>query len=445
MIVMKFGGTSVGSAERMRNIVQLVKEREHQKPVIVVSAMSGMTDALIKAAYGAVRGTADFAAIEKAHQRVISELGLDPGILRPLFQELHSELNHISGFARLTPALLDKVCSFGERFSSRILSLYANTQGLPTIALDAYDIGMLTDGKFGNAEILQETYSEIPKLLMPQIENGKIPVTTGFIGRTKSGHITTLGRGGSDYSAAIFGAAIKAEEIQIWTDVNGVMTSDPKMVQGAKTVPQVSFAEAAELAYFGARVLHPKTLLPAMQKNITVRVLNTFEPNNPGTKIDAELTGDAKRTVKAIAIKSNVNLVTLRSQRMLLAHGFLHRVFKIFDEHELSVDMIATSEVSVSLTIDRGADIDGAIRELTEIADVHLERERSSIAIVGEGLHENAAMTQKIFNALAQQNIPVEMISQGASEISIGLVVPQDLAKKAVHTLHHALFEEVLA
>ncbi|MEK6968172.1 MAG: aspartate kinase [Nanoarchaeota archaeon] len=439
MIIMKFGGTSVGSAERLKTIVELIKERKEEKPVIVLSAVSKITDTLIAAAYSAVHGKADISAIEQRHLQILDELGIDSSVLKPYFAELKSELQHIAGFARLTPQLLDSVVSYGERLSVRMFSLYANSQGLTTRAVDAFEAGLLTDNRFGKAEVLPEAYTELNKSLTILINEGKIPIITGYIGKSKGGQITTLGRGGSDYSAAIIGAALHAKEIQIWTDVNGVLSADPKIVPQAKTVPLVSFDEASELSYFGAKVLHPKTILPAMQYDIPVRVLNTFEPVNPGTKIVKQAING--RTIKAITAKKNVTLITIRSTRMLHAHGFLHRIFKVFDEREVSVDMIATSEISVSMTVDKGRDIEGVMKELHNFAEVKMEHNRASISLVGQGIHDNSSTIQKIFNALAQENIPVEMISQGASEISFGFVVDNSKADDAVRALHKTFFE----
>ncbi len=440
MLVMKFGGTSVGSAERIKVVVQLIKEQAPNKPIVVVSAMSKVTDQLIAYAYEAVHGKVDTSAIAARHMQVLDELGVDGSILKPYIKELHNELQHISGFARLTPELLDRVVSYGERLSVRLLTLYANSQGLATRSVDAPDAGMLTDNRFGRAEVLPEAYTELCKYLTGLTNEGKIPIVTGYIGKTKGGQITTLGRGGSDYTAAIIGAAVKASEVQIWTDVNGVLSADPRVVPTARTVELVTFAEAAELAYFGAKVLHPKTLLPAMQNGIPVRVLNTFEPTNPGTLIVQD--GASSRSVKAITAKKNISLITIESSRMLLAHGFLHRIFRIFDEHEVSVDMIATSEVSVSLTVDRGRDLEGVFKELRQFADVRVETNRASVSLVGAGIHSNLEVTRKIFNTLSDTGIGVEMISQGASEISFGFVVDSSRADEVVRSLHHAFFED---
>ncbi|HLD18678.1 MAG TPA: lysine-sensitive aspartokinase 3 [Candidatus Nanoarchaeia archaeon] len=439
MIVMKFGGTSVGSAERLKTVVHLIKEKQEDRPVVVLSAVSKMTDALIAAAYSAVHGKSDTDAIEQRHIEILDELGIDSSTMKPYFKELNNELQHISGFARLTPQLLDSVVSYGERLSVRMFSLYANSQGLSTRAVDAFEIGMLTDNRFGKSEVLPEAYAELNKNLTVLLNEGKIPIITGYIGKSKGGQITTLGRGGSDYSAAIIGAAIRAKEIQIWTDVNGVMTADPKIVPQAKTVELVSFDEASELSYFGAKVLHPKTLLPAMSHDIPVRVLNTFDPHNPGTKIVRHVANG--KMIKAIASKKGVTLITIKSTRMLLAHGFLHRVFKVFDDKEVSVDMIATSEVSVSLTLDRGKDIEGVIKELQHFSEVRLEHNKASVSLVGEEIKGDTAIAQKIFNTLINEHIPVEMISQGASEISFGFVVDNSRADDAVRALHKTFFE----
>jgi aspartate kinase len=335
----------------------------------------------------------------------------------------------------MNPELLDEVQSFGERCSIRLVAAYLNKIGIKAEAKDAYDVGMITNPDYGKAEPLPDAEEKIKE----EIEKvDGVPVVTGFIGKDSSGHITTLGRGGSDYTAGIIGAALGAT-VEIWTDVNGIMSTDPRVVPEAKTIPNISFNEASELAYFGARVLHPKTIWPAVKKNVPVKVLNSFEPDNKGTTIVKEST-KTKEIIKAIAAKKNINLITLTSNRMLLAHGFLARVFSVFEDYNRSVDMVATSEVSVSLTVDNDKHLDDIKSDLEGVADVNIVKGKSIISIVGDGMSNVPGISGRTFSALGKAKINIEMISQGASEINISFIVDDKDADNAVKVLHKEYF-----
>ncbi|MBI2142630.1 aspartate kinase, partial [Candidatus Woesearchaeota archaeon] len=312
--MMKFGGTSVGSASMIKEAAAIVMGKASQSPIVVVSAVSKATD------------EQEFAGLEKA-------------------------LEEIAAHGKAEQKDLDSIAAFGEIMAAKIFAEYGRKQGMKTKAYGAFDIGMLTDDKFGAAEILEETFAGIAGKIRDMPE-GEIPVVTGFIGKTKKGEMTTLGRGGSDYSASVIGAAINADEVQIWTDVDGMMTADPKVVPNAHTIGELCFDEASELAYFGAKVLHPKTILPVMRKGIPVRVLNTYRPSAKGTRIVSALSGDSKGSITAIACKKGLTVINMHSTRMFGAYGFLHKIFKMFDEHHVPVDMVSTSEVNVSVTID---------------------------------------------------------------------------------------------
>ncbi|MEI8255152.1 MAG: aspartate kinase, partial [Deltaproteobacteria bacterium] len=300
--------------------------------------------------------------------------------------------------------------------------------------------GMITDDNFGGAEPLKSSEEAIRESLLRACEVC-VPVVTGFIGKTADGRVTTLGRGGSDYSAALLGAAIGAHEIEIWTDVDGVMSSDPRVVPAARTIPCLSFSEAAELAYFGAKVLHPKTILPAVQRAIPVRVLNTFKPDAPGTVITSSGAGiDPANPVRAIASKSGITVVQMVSSRMLLAHGFLARIFEAFARHKVVVDLVTTSEVSVSATVDREDGLADAIAELRGFAEVSVVRQRALVAVVGLGVGETVGVAGRVFSALGEAGIAVDMISQGASRVNLSMVVADDACDRAVRTLHERLF-----
>jgi aspartate kinase len=434
MIVMKFGGTSVGSAKRIENVANIVKSYIKRKPVVVVSAVTKITDALIKLGEDAAKGNGNnsFEHIKKTHMEILGQLKMDRSMLDNDLKELQALAARTISSRLADEKTMDHFQSFGERMSSKIVAEQLNKIGAEAKAFNAWELGFLTDNEFGNAEPLESAYRSLDK----NIKKLKIvPVVTGFIGKTEYGAITTLGRGGSDYTAAIIGAAVSADEIQIWTDVNGVMSTDPKIVPNAKTLEKVSFAEASELAYFGARVLHPKTILPAMKKNIPVKVLNSFNPKNKGTMIINELYKN-RYAVKAIAYKKNIILINIESTRMLGAYGFLERLFDIFYKYRKSVDVVSTSEVSVSLTIDNDEHIEEIVKELKEISEVNLLKNKAIICVVGEGMRQTPGIAGRTFTALGKHRINIEMISQGASEINITFIVDGKDGEKAVKVLH---------
>ncbi len=434
MIVMKFGGTSVGSASMIKEAVSIVKANTDRQPIVVVSAISKITDMLIDSAKKESEEREKVLRdIKDKHNAIIAELGLKKETASKEIEELHQMAIQLKN---PTKKEMDKLVSFGERISSAIFAEAAAKQGIDAKNYNAYDIGMITDQNFGSAEVLPEAYSLI-EINISKMQH--IPVITGFIGKSKNGDITTLGRGGSDYTAAIIGAAVNADEVQIWTDADGIMTADPRIVENARTIDTVSFGEASELAYLGAKVLHPKTILPVMNKGIPVRVLNTYNPKGKGTKIVMNAENGSER-ITSITYKKNVSIITINSARMFLLHGFLHKIFKTFDEHKVSVDMISTSEVSVSVTVDNKAntDITGLIEDLRKIAEVEIESNKASVSVVGRGIKKEHGITGEIFSALSEINI--EMISQGASEINIGMVLNEEDSDKAVREIHNAFF-----
>jgi aspartate kinase len=439
MIVMKFGGTSVGSAERIRNVADIVVSRLDKGPAVVVSAVGGITDKLIESSNVAVNGESPdehLTFIENKHHEILRELGLDESLVDDLLSEFREVIMGIKEKKEADVKTMDIVQSFGERMSSRIVAGHLTKIGHKAFACFAWDYGMITDDNFEGAEPLKSSF-KVMKEKVSGVDG--IPIITGFIGKNEDGEITTLGRGGSDYTAALYGAALGAEEIQIWTDVDGVMTADPRVVSDAQTILQVSFAEASELAYLGAKVLHPKTIIPAMNKNIPVRVLNTYNVDGEGTVILKEA-GKSDKTVKAITAKKNVIVLNITSSRMLDAHGFLAKIFTIFAKNNKSVDMISTSEVSVSLTIDNDKDLDKIEKQLGKIAYVRVEKEKAIISLIGEGMKCTYGLAGKIFTALGNHKINIDMISQGASEINVGFVVDSAAADKVVKLLHEEVF-----
>ncbi len=438
MIVMKFGGTSVKDAERIRNVYEIVKSRLQKRPVLVCSATSGTTNQLIELANTAFKGEPteeEIGKIMDRHDQIITSLGMENGILDEIYAEMTELFSRVKDVKLASSQTLDHIQSFGERMSCRIVAAYLDKMGIKAHAHDAYDIGMVTNPDFGKAEPLPHAYDLIKEHIAKM---DHVPVVTGFIGKTTAGEITTLTRGGSDYTASIIGAAIDAEEVQIWTDVDGVMTADPRVVDCAKTVEKLSFNEAAELATFGARVLHPKSLIPALKKNIPVLVLNTYDPSGKGTTVVMD-SPKSDRIIKAIACKKGISLVNLTSTRMLNAHGYLARVFDIYRDYGKSVDMISTSEVSVSMTINEPDHMDGIIKDLSGIAEVKQEDNKAIICVVGEGMKHAKGIAGRVFTVVGNEKVSIEMISQGASEINISFVVDEKDADKIMIALHREL------
>jgi len=440
MIVMKFGGTSLGNAERIRKTADIVKSQIGRHPVVVVSAVAKITDSLIRLANEAAhgKGNESLDSIRTVHHRILNELNIDNSLLEGDLGELSGLVDETRSAGKLDAKTLDRFQSFGERMSSKIVAAQLNNAGVNSKSFNSWELGFFTTNEFGNAEPLESSYSSLKNNIA---KLDLAPVVTGFIGKAENGEITTLGRGGSDYSAAVIGAAVDAEEIQIWTDVNGIMSTDPKIVPNAKPIRQVSFAEAAELSYFGAKVLHPKTILPAMRKGIPVKVLNSFNPEDRGTTIVNKAV-IREKTVKAIACKNNSTLIHIESTRMLGAYGFLAKIFETFSRYRRSVDVISTSEVSVSMTVDNGENVDSIIKDLKEIGEVEVAKNKSVICVVGEGMKDTLGIPAKIFSVLAENDIHVEMISMGASEINITFIVDGKDTEQAVKALHKEYFGE---
>lgn len=433
MIVIKFGGTSVGGADEIRNTAKIIKSNLRRKPIVVVSAVKKITDKLTELANLSRDGRTEalFNDIKNTHYNILENLGIKKELLQNDFEDLENAIESSNG-RKLDAKMLDLFQSFGERISSKIVAAHLNAYGVKARAFNSWELGFATTSDFGNSEPLNGSYVALKK----SIERLKlIPVITGFIGKTEKGEITTLGRGGSDYSAAIIGSAIDAEEIQIWTDVDGIMSADPKIVPNAQTLDKVSFEEASELAYFGAKVLHPKTILPAVKKNIPVRVLNTFNPKGNGTSILKNV-GKNSQIVKAITGKKNITLINVGSKRMLGAYGFLAKLFLVFEKYKKSVDVIATTEISVSMTIDNAQDIDKIQNELEDIADVEILSGKAVICVVGEGMKHTPGVAGRTFSVLGKNKINIEVISQGASEINITFIVDGKDAEKSIKVLH---------
>jgi aspartate kinase len=453
MIVMKFGGTSVQDAAAIEQVIGIVKSRLSRRPIVVASAMAKVTDALIRCAQLAQQGSEIEAqqliadVLAKRHHEVVAQL-IHDNLRQKLLQdaidkyldEIRTLVHGLAILGELSPRSLDAVASYGERLSTLILSAAMQECGLNAELVDAREL-IITDEDYTKAAPLMDlSLSRIHEILLPLVKKGAVPITQGFIGSARPGITTTLGRGGSDYSAAIIGALIEAEEIEIWTDVDGVLTADPKIVPQARLLERVTFQEASELAYFGAKILHPSTILPAIEKNIPVHVYNTKRPESAGTHIVARETNNGQAgCIKSIAYKEGLTIINVYSTRMLLAHGFLKSIFEVFDGYETSVDLVATSEVNVSLTIDDTRHLDKIVSALKEFSMVTVEQNKAIICLVGEPMRSTPGIAARVFGAI--RDISVNMISQGASEINVSFIVNESDVLTAVQRLHREFFE----
>ncbi len=447
MIVMKFGGTSVESAVAIERVASIVKARIDRKPIVVVSAMGKTTNKLLALAQSAIKGERD-EYIRQLHDlrdfhsreaRQVVPLSHRAELDRALdeqFQEMTELVQGLAVLGELTPRSIDAISSYGERLSSYVVSLAFEHFGVPSVHVDSRKV-IVTDGRHTQAAPLyEETYRLLESTVKPLAEH-RVVVMGGFIGSTMEGVTSTLGRGGSDFTASIVGAGVNAEEIQIWTDVDGMLTADPTILPGGHRVKKISFAEAAELAYFGAKVLHPATVIPAIERNIPVMILNSRRPEAPGTAIVAE-TVKGGNAVKSIACKQKITLVNIHSTRMFMAHGFLRKIFEIFDRYETSVDMIATSEVSVSLTIDNTKHLDRIVAEMSEFSEVSTEPDQAIVCLVGENIRYTPGVAGRVFGSLNGTNI--RMISQGASLLNLSFVIADKDLKPTVEALHTEFF-----
>jgi len=451
MIIMKFGGTSVEDAKAMRNVAEIVERYLQRNPVVVASACAGVTNALLGLARGAldagkVRSLDLVEQLRQRHLQIARDLvGGDALVtiqsqIDAMMDELRDLVKSIAILGELTDRSLDTFASFGEKLSTLLLCNALKQKGMNAVLVNAQEV-MITNADFTHAvPLFDEIDRRAPRIIGELVRTGHVVVTQGFLGATLAGVSTTIGRGGSDYSAAIFGAALNVEEIQIWTDVDGMMTSDPSKIKGAQLIKEMTFREAAELAYFGAKVLHPSTMIPAVQKNIPVRILNSRRPFVEGTVIVREPRYPDPRVVKSIASKGGITLINIISTRMLMMHGFLAKVFEIFARHEKSVDVLATSEVSLSLTVDSDGDFDSLLEELRTIAEVEISHDKAIFCVVGETLKRSKGVVTKVFSTLEEHDISVGMISLGASEINVTFVVDAKDIQRTAEALHVAFF-----
>jgi aspartate kinase len=444
MIVLKFGGTSVQNAEMMDATLSIVQGQLERAPVLVSSAMSKVTDQLQEIARLVGEGKeseaeAVLAAVLEKHVGCARSF-LTGGHLARCEQDLNAVCGELRAIIKALVMLKewskrsnDAILSFGERLSTIILLHRAQERGMEAELFDSREL-VKTDDNFTAAAPIEDLTNRLVSSHV-RTKPGMVAIMQGFIASTTGGAPTTLGRGGSDYTATIVGAALRAEEVQIWTDVTGIMTSDPRIAKSARTIDRISYREAAELAYFGAKVIHPSTIQPAVNLGIPVWVKNTFLPQEAGTCIIPDVPGIG---LKAIACKKGITLVNISSSRMLLAYGFLRRIFEIFEKYQTPVDLIATSEVSVSVTIDNASAVNSIARDLSEIGTVGVEADKSIVCLVGQDLWKDTAFLARAFSSL--KGTPVRMISLGSSDINLSLVVPVEATEEAVRSLHDEFF-----
>ena len=441
MIVMKFGGSSVANAERIKHVASIIQAYAEKRPAVVLSAMGDTTDHLLEAADLAVQGKVDIEKVEKLHFDTAKELGIDIPAIKELLDELKTLLTGISMLHELTRRTRDYLVSFGERMSVRMMAAYLQKIGTSAKFYDAWDIGMVSDSNYMSAELLDEVWENIPKALN-DYKSGKqkeIPIVTGFIAKDKNGIITTLGRGGSDLSATMIGAAMNADEIQTWKDVDGILTTDPRVVKDARPVPEVTYEEAQELAMFGSQVLHPRSMIPCRKTGTPVRVKNSYNIKSEGSVIVEKHSGATPR-VTAITSVKDVTLIDIQSSGMFGAAGFLAHIFNQFLKWNISIDVIATSDVSVSLTVNTKANLDGLIEDLERVADVTVKASKSIVTLICDASHSSSILSDA-FSALNKEGINVQMISQGASKVNISMLVDSEQTNKVVQVLHSALFK----
>jgi aspartate kinase len=459
MIVMKFGGTSVADPSAIERLIAIVRAtrqaaaepeaKDWRGPVVVVSALGGATDKFLAAATEAGTGRGAEAALTLQALRarhlqvagIIGSGGERPDVDRFIhqeFDELERLVSALSVLREVTPRWMDAIAAVGEILSSRIVAAALTAHGIPAAWVDARRVIVTGDEHMAAPPLMKETAVALSNTVDPILAERRVPVLGGFVGASRAGVTTTLGRGGSDYSAAIVGAGLGAAEIQIWTDVDGMLTADPRVIKGVKVVPHLSFGEASELAYFGAKVLHPATILPAVAQNIPVRILNSRRPQDAaGTLITRERPA-TDRPLTAVASKKGVTVVDITSTRMLMAHGFLARIFQAFEEHRTAVDVVTTSEVSVSVTVDDPRRLPEIAASLREVADVTREDQMAIVCAVGDGLQRDPTFVTRLLESLG--STPIRMVSQAAARRNITLVIREtDLESALVH-IHERFF-----
>jgi aspartate kinase len=451
MIVMKFGGTSVEDSAAIERAAGIVLGRLEQRPVVVVSALAGVTDALLAMSQDAASGLLSQALeslsrVRQRHLQVLSALVGREGELAvrgqicKLTDAVQDLLRGIATLGELSARTTDTILSMGELLSSPIVCAAMQSRGVRSVLIDSRQC-IVTDSSHTRAiPLFDQTADRLRREVTPLVQANRVPVMGGFIASNAQGVPTTLGRGGSDFSAAIIGAALVASRIEIWTDVEGMMTTDPRLCPRAQRIDAIGFDEASELAYFGAKVLHPATLIPAIEKNIPVHILNSRKPNHQGTRICSE--APRSRTIfRAIAAKTAMQIINVRSPRMLMAHGFLRALFEVFERHNCTADLVSTSEVSVSVALDSAREVGALLNDLRKLGEVEAQDGKAIICLVGKHIRGRAGVAAKVFDTVAEGGINIHMISQGASEINISFVVEESDVGETIRRLHQCFFE----
>lgn len=448
MQIMKFGGTSVENTVALRRLADIVRQNLDHSMIIVVSAMGKTTNKLLECGRQAsLRNLSEarriLVEIAIYHINTLNDVASEDeksalkAEITSRFELIDQLLTTVASEGELSPQHSDEILSNGELLSSSIVAAALRTAGMSARFVDVRP-ALVTNDDFTRAAVNFEIAStRLAEMFSPHISQGTIPVTQGFIGSTVDGRTTTIGRGGSDYSATIIGAALGATKILIWTDVDGILTTDPRIVPTAIKIRTISFAEAAELAYFGAKVLHPSTLLPAIKNEIPVIVCNSRRPELMGTMIVREAPATTA-PVKAIAFKRGLTVVNVSSDRMLMAHGFLARLFEIFNRHETAIDLVSTSEVSVSMTLDDTRNFAPIVDELRQLGEVTIDNDQALICLVGENLKFTPGIAARVFSTISDIN--VSMISHGASSINLSFIVSEQTMEEAIHLLHRQFF-----
>lgn len=438
-LVMKFGGSSVANRAQIEKVLEIVRADRDARPLVVSSAHKGITNALVAAADAAARGRYLPETVVDAQTEVARSLECPDTLMAPFFRELEDLLRGVQLVQELSPRSLDYVSSFGERMAVRCLADFFSRQGLPARAYDAWELGFVTDDRFNAARPLPD-FPERARLAVDALSPDEVPIVTGFVGRNRRGEITTVGRNGSDLTATLFGAALGAQEVQIWSDTDGVLTADPSMVPAARNIPTMRFEEAAELAFFGSRVLHPGALLPALERGIPVSVRNTNRPDHPGTVIRRDPPVNPSPAT-SIAYKEGQQVLTIRSTRMFGQAGFLAPVFQVLGRHGLVVDMLATSEISVSMTLTQDADLAAVLPELERLGTCEVQRGKTLLCVVGQHLPTRPGLAAKVLEAIAGVGVNVEMLSYAVGSINFSMLVDDADVGRAVPVLHRLLFE----
>ncbi len=440
MIVMKFGGSSVANQEQIDKVLAIVRDRIDRQPIVVSSAHKGVTDALIDAATTAASGHNPGESVIDRQKAIAASLGCDEALLMPFYSEIRDLLRGIRLVGELSPRSLDYISSFGERMSVRCLADFFSRRGLRAQAFDAWDLGLVTDDNFGRARPAPGYETAMREAFAERVPEGVVPIVTGFVAKNRDGIITTLGRNGSDLTATLVGAALGADEVQIWSDTDGVMSADPGIVPAAKSIATMRFDEAAELAYFGSRVLHPATLVPAIDKDISVRVLNTNRPDHPGTVIESA-PAPKPSPVTSIAYKEGQGVLTIIEPRMFEQVGFLARFFEVLARHHVVVDLVATSEVSVSITSHDCDALRAAKDDLSALGQVDIQDGKTILAVVGRHIQHSKGIGARILEAISEADVNIQMHTFGMSSNNISLVIDDSAIARAVASLHAAIFE----